>query len=95
MAEYRGAARARAACLASGECSRGDAALANFTRLLLKVPEHTWGADVKAALGDWGRWANADLHAALAAREPAYQARAPGSPPPHALPARRRSSDDG
>jgi acetyl-CoA acetyltransferase len=31
-----------------------------------QIPEHTWGADVKAAMPDYRNWSNADFHAALA-----------------------------
>ena len=30
----------------------------NFSRLLLKVGEHTWGLDVKHYLGDYTHWSN-------------------------------------
>jgi Domain of unknown function (DUF5054) len=32
-----------------------------------QIPEHTWGADVKAAMPDYRNWSNADFHTALAA----------------------------
>lgn len=32
-----------------------------------QIPEHTWGADVKAAMPDYRNWSNADFHGALAA----------------------------
>ncbi|KAK9821791.1 hypothetical protein WJX81_004092 [Elliptochloris bilobata] len=40
-------------------------ALKNFTRMLLKIPEHTWGADMKTYLPDFDNWDNADFHAHL------------------------------
>lgn len=39
-----------AACVSRGACLGGDARLRNFTRLLLKNAEHTWGLDVKSTL---------------------------------------------
>ena len=40
---------------------------ANFTRLLLKVPEHTWGNDIKKSLAEYdpGSWTNEQFRAAL------------------------------
>jgi hypothetical protein len=43
-----------------------DPAYRNLSRFLLKIPEHTWGADVKAAMPDYRNWSNADFHTALA-----------------------------
>ena len=68
--EYRALQRARARCLADAGTAAGCAAaqdaarLANFTRFLVKVPEHTWGLDCKHAPNDWRAWSNADLSAA-------------------------------
>lgn len=42
-----------------------DEAFQNFTRLLLKVPEHTWGIDTKQAPQHWDVWNNADFRKAL------------------------------
>jgi Domain of unknown function (DUF5054) len=42
-----------------------DTAFQNFTRLLLKVPEHTWGLDTKVAPAHWDVWSNEDFRAAL------------------------------
>lgn len=53
------------ACLDNGGCSMGDPIIANFTRLLLKNPEHTWGKS-HAWLNDQITWSNVDLQAALA-----------------------------
>ena len=41
-----------------------DEAFLNFTRLLLKIPEHTWGIDTKDAPQHWDVWANEDLRKA-------------------------------
>ena len=37
------ASRQRLACLDSGRCSKASPAMQAFERLLVKVPEHTWG----------------------------------------------------
>ena len=42
-AQFRAAGRVRDECVASGECDRGSAAMKTFDRMLVKVPEHTWG----------------------------------------------------
>lgn len=39
-----------AACVSRGACDGADPRLRNFTRLLLKNSEHTWGLDVKSTL---------------------------------------------
>ena len=36
----------------------GDARIQNFSRLLIKNGEHTWGKDVKTYLDDWTNWGN-------------------------------------
>ncbi|EGD78368.1 hypothetical protein PTSG_09435 [Salpingoeca rosetta] len=59
---YRALERARVSCLGSGACSAADAVMLNFTRLLLKNPEHTWGGDVKKYLHDEDNWLNVDFH---------------------------------
>ena len=41
--------------------------MANFTRMMLKVPEHTWGVDTKKGLDDYSTWDAPALRAALAA----------------------------
>ncbi|KAF8062055.1 hypothetical protein HT031_004315 [Scenedesmus sp. PABB004] len=64
-ADFRAASRARAACLADPACPSEGAAFANFTRLLLKVPEHTWGVDIKKTLADFVNYSNPDFHACL------------------------------
>eukprot|EP01050_Picozoa_sp_SAG11_P016006 SAG11_NODE_2131_length_3777_cov_1.575041_2_plen_446_part_00 len=43
--------RARTACVADGSCDPSAPAVQNFTRLLMKNGEHTWGKDVKTWLG--------------------------------------------
>jgi hypothetical protein len=58
-AQFREAARQRAACLASGACDAEDPALVAFDRLLVKVPEHTWGVAQGWFLPDYENYTNA------------------------------------
>ncbi|KAL4451756.1 hypothetical protein ABPG75_007418 [Micractinium tetrahymenae] len=62
IAEYRALLRMRRASTERYE----DPAFQRFSRLLLKLPEHTWGVDVKEYPNNWDIWANADLHKKLA-----------------------------
>jgi hypothetical protein len=52
------AVAARAACIADGGCAPNDPAVANFTRLLLKNAEHTWGKSW-TYFTDKKNWSNA------------------------------------
>ncbi|CAD7700287.1 unnamed protein product [Ostreobium quekettii] len=58
-AEFREVQRQRAACLGTGACSLGDPRVRNFSRLLMKYGEHTWGKDVKTFFNDTDHWSNA------------------------------------
>jgi hypothetical protein len=69
MVFYREAARAYAICLNSGQCDPHDPRVLGFTRLLIKLPEHTWGLP---GLDDSVNFTNEQFHAAIAAGEPAY-----------------------
>eukprot|EP00045_Choanoeca_perplexa_P014370 m.168729 g.168729 ORF g.168729 m.168729 type:complete len:726 (-) comp16655_c1_seq1:414-2591(-) len=60
--QYRTMSRVWAQCVSEGRCQLDDPVLQNFTRLLLKNPEHTWGGDVKKVLHDETNWLNADFH---------------------------------
>ena len=42
-AQFRELGRARDECVASGGCDITSAAMKDFDRLLVKIPEHTWG----------------------------------------------------
>jgi len=53
--------RARLECLNSGVCSESDYVIRNFSRLLIKIPEHTWGLP---GVYDNGNWSNAQFNAA-------------------------------
>jgi hypothetical protein len=50
LAQFRALQRIRAECLESGACDIKSQDFLNFTRLLLKASEHTWGMDVKEML---------------------------------------------
>lgn len=65
--------RARTACLASGACSLSTPAIYNFSRLLVKLPEHTDGRDVKTFLHDNVDWSNEQLQSALAEQLPNFE----------------------
>ena len=51
-----------------------DPKFQNFSRLLTKLPEHTWGLDTKDGLGDYVNWTNAAFHTCLKRRCPNYEA---------------------
>ena len=56
MALFREAARQRQACIAAGECDPGAPAMRAFDRLLMKVPEHTWGVASQIFMPDYTNW---------------------------------------
>ena len=66
---YREAARAYAECLGAGQCDIHDPRVLGFTRMLIKLPEHTYGLP---GMADSQNFKNVDFHAAIAAGEPAY-----------------------
>ncbi|XP_065197324.1 uncharacterized protein LOC135828822 [Sycon ciliatum] len=53
---------ARSACLEQKKCSFDDSEFYNFSRLLVKAGEHTWGLDVKSHLNDYTHWSNEQFH---------------------------------
>lgn len=78
LAKYQLAMARRSECLAAvggGDaddnervhCSLADAHVWQFSRLLLKAAEHTWGLDQKVAIKPYvaSNWSNADLQALL------------------------------
>ena len=73
VAFFKRAGELRSACLASGACIPSDAQFQNFTRLLLKCGEHTWGADIKGFLHDTTHWKNSELQAQLAGGAPNFE----------------------
>jgi hypothetical protein len=72
-AKMKRASSARATCLgAGGACSADDASVANFTRLLLKNTEHTWGKSLNTYLHDFSNWSNEQLQSELARKAPNF-----------------------
>lgn len=53
------ASRTRAACLDSGACNASSPAFRAFDRMLIKVPEHTWGVAQSWFLPDYDNYTNA------------------------------------
>ena len=66
-AQFREATRLRTACVESGECDVSSPALQALDRLLIKVPEHTWGVAQSWFLPDPENWTNVQFDAARAA----------------------------
>jgi hypothetical protein len=67
MAEYNALSRARQACVDAKDefCRMDNFAFLNFTRMLLKYPEHTWGSAGYVEGGiDVSKWSNAAFHQA-------------------------------
>eukprot|EP00039_Didymoeca_costata_P022315 m.4244 g.4244 ORF g.4244 m.4244 type:complete len:806 (-) comp2940_c0_seq1:86-2503(-) len=62
---FREISRERVACLNSGVCDIQDVSFMRFDRLLLKIPEHTWGEDIQCYYGDNLNWTNTQLLSAL------------------------------
>ncbi|KAK9798230.1 hypothetical protein WJX73_010911 [Symbiochloris irregularis] len=70
MKEYRALLRLRHRL----EAQHGDSPhFRNFSRLLMKIPEHTWGLDIKTNLGDFKNWSNADFQRQLESRDARYE----------------------
>ena len=65
-AQFREAARHRSSCLASGACQANSPAVLALERLLVKVPEHTWGVAQGWFLPDNENWTNTQFDAARA-----------------------------
>ncbi|BDA48441.1 hypothetical protein COCOBI_12-1200 [Coccomyxa sp. Obi] len=64
VAEYREVLRLRRGLLQQGSwpTGKGMTPYQNFSRILSKVAEHTWGLDVKTFLGDYANWDNKGFH---------------------------------
>ena len=69
IAFYREAARAYAICVQTAQCDIHDPRVIGFTRMLAKIPEHTYGFP---GLDDSINFTNEQFHAAIAAGEQAY-----------------------
>lgn len=63
---FRESSRAYIECLAAGQCDPTDPRIIGFMRMLIKMPEHTWGLP---QVYDDANWTNAAFHAAWAAGE--------------------------
>ena len=70
-AMLRETARQRSACVGAGVCDPASAAMRAFDRLLVKVPEHTWGVASQIFMPDYANWTNAQFDAARAVALPA------------------------
>ena len=57
------------ACIARGQCKTREVAVQRFERLLLKIPEHTWGTDIPCYYGDIRNYTNAELYTCLNDRD--------------------------
>lgn len=59
IAAFRLMSRARAECVGSGRCNPDEPAIADFSRLLLKAPEHTAGLSSTGRLAAYDKdWSN-------------------------------------
>jgi hypothetical protein len=66
-AMFREVDRQRAVCIGSGRCDAASGGMRAFDRLLVKVPEHTWGIAGQIFMGDYANWANSQFDLARAA----------------------------
>ena len=57
----READRLRTTCIDSGRCDLKTAGMRAFDRLMVKVPEHTWGVASQVFLNDYENWTNAQF----------------------------------
>ena len=64
-----GRARAYAVCVQTGQCDIHDPRVIGYTRMLAKIPEHTYGFP---GLDDSTHFTNDDFHSIIAAGEQAY-----------------------
>ena len=67
MARLRAVTRVRDDCIARGECDITSPAMRAFDRLLVKVPEHTWGLAQSWFTADYANYTNVQFRAALTA----------------------------
>ncbi len=61
VSRFRELLRLRREWLERGEASANSGPLAEFSRYLLMVPEHTWGLDEKLYLSDYSTYSNEEL----------------------------------
>ena len=64
-AQFREIGRARDECVRSGGCDADSAAMRDLDRLLVKLPEHTWGLAQSWFTADYQNYSNADFRRAL------------------------------
>ena len=64
-AQFREVARARDECVSSGACNTSAPAMRDFDRLLVKVPEHTWGLAQSWFTADYQNYTNVQFQRAL------------------------------
>lgn len=64
-AQFRELSRARDECVKSGGCDLSSAAMHAFDRLLVKIPEHTWGLAQSFFTADYQNYTNVQFQAAL------------------------------
>eukprot|EP00040_Diaphanoeca_grandis_P003118 m.23826 g.23826 ORF g.23826 m.23826 type:complete len:790 (+) comp14371_c0_seq1:140-2509(+) len=69
-AQFKEACRQRTACVASGKCNPASASMKAFDRLLVKVPEHTWGISMAWFLPDYENMSNPLFEAARSSVQP-------------------------
>eukprot|EP00775_Hariotina_reticulata_P003530 gene3530-3799_t len=62
MADYRAVLRARDTCVHDPQCDSQSPAFFNFSRILVKVAEHTWGISFNQYFGDFSNFTNVWLH---------------------------------
>lgn len=63
-AMFREISRQRTGCVISGKCDPTSAAIIALDRLLVKVPEHTWGISTAWFLKDYENYTNVQFEAA-------------------------------
>jgi hypothetical protein len=57
--------RRYAACIERKQCDVTETAILRFERLIIKIPEHTWGTDWQCYNGDNVNWTNAEVYTCL------------------------------
>ena len=68
VSQFKTIMSARSDCVQSWQCNLLDERFFNFSVLLLKNAEHTWGKDVKTFLNDNTTWDNEEFHEAVQIR---------------------------
>eukprot|EP00730_Choanoeca_flexa_P005701 TRINITY_DN12004_c0_g2_i1.p1 TRINITY_DN12004_c0_g2~~TRINITY_DN12004_c0_g2_i1.p1 ORF type:complete len:799 (+),score=141.55 TRINITY_DN12004_c0_g2_i1:145-2397(+) len=63
-AQFRRLSALRKTCIENGRCDPNNEAMMAFDRLMVKVPEHTWGVAQTWFLPDYENWTNTQFDAA-------------------------------